>query len=170
LFRGPFDDFASELHVGPFRAFVNLAVIDPAIAVTGNFVAQLGERRTRVRIQLQRSPGGKSRQRQTAFLEQAQDTPEADTRSIVMQALGTVASRSQDLTGSGYFVQIVLGSGVPVEQGPLCALLHVENELKRDTRTTRPLRMRRSSSVTAQVSCVPGVHQPNSNVVTPKIS
>ena len=147
------DDLHADAHVLAFRRLVDALVADPAPAVAGDLVAQLLERRGRLRIALQGHRNAEHGQRQATLLELAKDAPDTGARAVFIDAFHArmairVRRRVEHLR------QELFRSGVAVQHRVLAAFLVVEDELQCDPRLARPLRSGRIAAVAGHVARV----------------
>ena len=100
---------------------VDVLVVDPAVAMAGDLVAEIDEGRCQLGVALERHRHAEDRQGQAAPLELAQDAPGAGPRSVLVAGFHRQVSRRIS-GGADELGQELLGMRVAVEDAALARL------------------------------------------------
>ena len=148
-----FDRFHAEAHVLRFLLRRHVLIVDPAIAVAGDLMAEFDECARHFRMPFDRHADAEHRQRQLALFELAQDAPHAGARAVFVDRLHAhvarrIGRRADDLR------QELLRAGIAVQHAVFAAFFVVQDELHRDARAARPVGMQRVAAVADQIAWV----------------
>ena len=116
--REPLDDLDAVPQVRGFGRRIDVLVVDPAPAVTGDLVPEGDEGGGRVRIALQRHRDAEHGERQGPALEFAQQAPDARARAVFVDRLHAHVARRVG-RGAGDLGQELLGTRIAVQDAAL---------------------------------------------------
>src|SRR3954466_11959965 len=137
-----------------FRRYV--LIVNPAIAMTRDLMAEFDECTRHFRMPFDRHAHAEHGERQAALFEFAQDAPHARARTVFVDRLHAhmtrrIRSRADDLR------QELLRTGVAVQHAIFTALLIVEDELHGDARSPWPVGLHGVAAVADQIAWIVGV-------------
>ena len=95
--------------------FGDVAVVDPAIAVSGDLVPGGAQRAADLRVEFQRPADSKGGQRQVTGSKQLQDAPHAGAGAVFIHALDAQIPFAHTRRAARQFVQIALRLRITIE-------------------------------------------------------
>ncbi len=146
-----FRDLGALLRLG------HVLVLDPFQAVARDIPARLLHRRDDFGIALQRGGDTEHGRRPFALAEHPPQPPEAGARAIFEHRLDVGMTLARPWLRAEHVGEERFRGAVTVQDVVLAALLEIDNELHRDPRIARPLRMRRVAAVAAEIARVAGL-------------
>ena len=145
-------DLDGALKMLRLLGFAHAVIIDPAIAVRGDFMAVRQRPLDHRRMAFHRHRHGKQRQRHAAVAEQVEETPHAGTRAIFIDRFHRHVARALERRRADDLGQEHFGCRIAVEHRVLGAFLVIQHELDGDPGVARPARMRRRGAVADHVA------------------
>src|SRR5439155_13954087 len=134
-------------HLGALVLLGQLQVVDPAPPVARPLPARVDHRAGSRGIALESLRDRVHRQREPVLREDAVHAPEARAAAELEHRLGVQVPAADRRRRADYFVQERLRGGVALERRALPALLVVEDAAQRETRATRPVRIRQTLAI-----------------------
>ena len=149
-------DFRMDAHrLGDVLRFPlggNVAIVDPLVAMRGDFPARLVHGRDRLRMARHGGGDGIDGDRNLALREHAMQAPEAGARAIFVDRFHVHVALARPGRGADDLGQEGLGGGVAVQDVVLAAFLVVDDELQGHARAARPVRERRIAAIADHVA------------------
>jgi uncharacterized protein YbjQ (UPF0145 family) len=129
----------------------HVLIVNPAIAVTRNLVAQLDERLRDLGVALHRHAHAEHRERQAALFELAQNAPHAGARAVFVDRLHAHVARRIRCCAHDLGKKL-LGRRVAVQHAVLAALFVVQYELHRNARAAGPVGLHGITAIAGQIA------------------
>src|SRR5262249_34019366 len=127
-------------------------VVDPAPAVAHHLVAGFDNRARRLGMALA-GPGHREHADvDPAFREQFQEAPDPHAAAVLVDRLDLEVANPTERLAADDFLQERLRLGVAVKDRALAAFFVVHDDLEREPRTVRPLRVGRGPPITDQIA------------------
>ena len=142
-----------------FDILRDVAVIDPPVTMATDFVS-VGHGRLRNRRIARQSHGdGEDGYGNLLAVEQIEQPPDADPAAIFVDGFHTHMALAGPGCGADNFREKSLRGFVAVQDVVLATFFVIHNELHGQSRSVRPIGLRRIGTVTDKVSCIVVVAQ-----------
>ena len=141
-----------------FHRFGHAMVIDPAIAMAGDFPICLLHGGDGVRISRQCHGDAENGDRHFMLSEQAMQAPEADAAAIFILRFDGEVALALARRHEAEFCQQRLRAGIAVQDVVLAALFVIDHELDRDARAVRPFGTRWIAPISHHVARINIAH------------
>ena len=140
------------LQVRALQRFVNMLVIDPAIAVAGHLPVRRPHCIDGMRIARECHRDAENSDWQATPGEYPVQAPEAGARAVLVNRLHVHVAHAGDCRRPDDLGQKRFRRGIAVQDAVLRSFLVIHDKLQSETRAARPLRVRRCVGVAAQVA------------------
>src|SRR5262249_9613793 len=130
----------------------DVLVVDPPPAVAHDLVAGLDDRRGGFGVALERGGHREDADLDAVRRERAHETPEADAAAVLVHRLDLQVPHTLERGQADDLLQVRLGLLDAMKDRPLAALLVVHDDLERELRSARPLRIRQLPAVADKVT------------------
>ena len=145
------------LDMGALFGLGHGVIVDPAIAVAGDFPVGLHHRYDRVRVAGERHGNAEDRDGHRALGEQAMQAPEADAAAELVHRFDRQRALADAGLDEAELGEQRLRARIAVEHAVLGALLVVDDELDGDARVARPAGMGPVAAIAHHVAGIGGV-------------
>ena len=147
----PLDDGQGFVHVIALGGFVQVLVVDPAPAVTGDFMPELIKSSGQFGVALQGHGHAKHREGPFSFFKFTQDAPHAHPRAVFINAFHAHVAVGV-AGGVEHFAQKLLAARVSMQGGVFAAFFVVQHKLHSYPGLARPLGVRWVAAIADQVA------------------